>query len=412
MKGVDWLSPRPLFLIIVLLGVYIPSYAFLRYEDWFSKVWPFLFFNKDLTTLKVMGIYAAIAAVFVLAHRRAVRKPYKGALRPLRNDTFHRYNLALIGTGVGAIVIILTFVGGIEGLLEGASDRTRAFAGIQGLFLLLNTLASAVIVWVLRLTSQKTLLSEKLTFLGFLLFALFILALQGQKSTLFILIAATGIIFHTRVRRFTLPEILIGTFILYCGLMSYHIYKQEYLVLGRVVSLSSGGQFWDTFTEFLNQQFFGNFMQLQTMSVLVEGMPIPLQYQYGATYWAGLTLLIPRSLYPDKPLPSTGTFTEAFWPDAWRATGTTLPAGVFGEGYMNFGIAGALLIAWIAGTSYGRFESRRKNDPTDDFGLAIYAVMIAAMLHYFRGEFASVTYTALSILLPCIIVTRRLKSAK
>ncbi|KTE26273.1 MULTISPECIES: O-antigen polymerase [unclassified Sphingopyxis] len=411
MNRIDWLSPKPLFLIILLLGVYVPAYAFLKYDDWFSKIWPFLFFNKLKTTLEVMGIYAAVAATFVVAHRRAVRKPYTGAIRPIQHHIFHRLNFILIGAGLGTIGLILFFVGGIGGLLEGASDRTRAFAGIQGLFLFLNTLASAIIVWSLRLMTRPTLLSEKVSFLGFLMVALLILALQGQKSTLFILIAAVGIIFHVRIRRFTLPEILIATFALYCALMSYHIYKQEYLVLGRVVSLSSGGQFWDTFYQFLNQQFFGNFMQLQTMAVLVEGMPIPLQYQYGATYWAGITLLIPRSLYPDKPLPSTGTFTEAFWPDAWRATGTTLPAGVFGEGYMNFGIAGALFVAWIAGTFYGRIECRRKADVDDDFGLILYAVMVAAMLHYFRGELASVTYTALSIVLPCIVVTRRLKAA-
>lgn len=411
MNRIDWLSPKPLFLIILTLGVYLPTFSFLRFEDSFSRVWPFLFFNKTATVMEALLIYTGVAIAFCVAHGRALKKPYSKNIRIINEKTFGLRMFVMVGVGLFSISAIIYFVGGIGQLLAGASDRTRAFSGLQGLFILLNILAAAAVGWLLRLTSRPTRLSEKLTFALFMLGALGVLALQGQKSTLFILIGALAIIFNARVRRFRAVEIVVGAVILYVGLMSYHIYKQEYLVLGRVASLGSGEQFWDTVYTFMNDQFFGNFMQLQTMSVLIEGTPHPLEYQYGYTYWSGLLLLIPRSLFPGKPLPSTGIFTEAFWPDMWRVAGTTLPAGVFGEGYMNFGIAGALGLAWLAGHIYGRIERRHRDHPADDFGLAIYAVMIAAMLHYFRGEVASVSYAAASIFLPILFLTTRRRAS-
>ena len=407
---VDWLSPIPIFVFIVVLGVFLPVFSFLDYRDSFSVTWPFLFVNKAGTASQAMLIYAAITGVFVVACSRglasatATQRPPRLVLQPGR---FH-VMIALFGALTLAIfgVLVISF-GGIGEILAGSSDRTRAFAGFQGLFLALNVSIAAVLMWFVEALKRRNNLANWTALLAFALLSLAIIALQGQKSTIFILVAALAVIWNRRARRIPLPVLLTGILVTFIALMAYHVYKQEYLVVGRIVSFSGGKQFWASFSDFLDTQLFGNFMQIQTMSVLIEGMPAPLPFQYGETYIAGFLTLIPRAIFPNKPLPSTGTFTQAFWPDQWNNFGTTLPAGVFGEAYMNFGIVGAIAGAALFGWALGRIYGRHVRTPDDDLSLIDYAVALASILHFFRGEFSSVLILVLSITLPARLLARR-----
>lgn len=407
MKRIDWASPKPLFVLLILLGVILPAFAFIRYEDSFSKTWPFIFYTKQTTTFKAIVLYIGICVLFFVGHDRGIKTASSLVVYYVNHPKFLQWSTLFLAISAGVFLLIVYLIGGLDELLAGASDRTRQFSGLQGLFLALNILASVNVVWFLRVCSKKARAFEIILFATVALLSLLILSLQGQKSTLFILIATWAVIYNIRVRKFLLAELAGGAAVLFVILMGYHIYKQEYLVLGRVVSLGSGEQFWGSVYIFLNDQFFGNFMQLQTMSVLMEGTPIPLSFQYGYTYVAGALLLVPKALFPDKPLPSTGIFTEAFWPRAWIDTGTTLPPGIFGEGYMNFGIFGALGLGYLAGFVMGRLHGRVRKAPDDDLALIYYSLAMASMLHFFRGELATPLFAVLSIALPCWLFMRR-----
>lgn len=397
----DWMAPGPIFLAIFFLGIIMPISPFLEFRDSFSIIWPFSFYNKIQTTIHSFLIYLSASVFFFIGYRYSLSKEASRKILIINDRNFINVLLTLSVVGIASFLLISFLVGGISNILQGSSDRTRAFAGIQGLFILMNVLCSACLVWFIRLVKNGRSIFEITMFILYLLFSLFLISFQGQKSNIFILIATLALIYNLRVKRIR-PEIIVLSIILcFIILMAYHIYKQEYLVLGRVVSVSGGDQFWSSLYEFLNQQVSGNFMQLQTMSVLIEGMPLPLDYQYGYTYLAGLLLLVPRSIFPDKPLPSTGIFTEAFWPAAWRELGTTLPPGLFGEAYMNFGVYGALGMGLLSGYIIGRLHKNFITENQNDMALIYYAVMVSSMLHFFRGELASVTYLYLSIAIPC-----------
>lgn len=408
---IDWLTPKSIFIAIVLLGVLMPVTPFLQYVDSFSIYWPFNFFNKTKTVLMALSIYISISVMFVTGYNISKSRTVPIIEIKIKDENFTIIAISLSAIGFLSFFIILYSMGGLSNILSGASDRTRAFAGLQGLFLLLNILISVIIVWYIRILNSRRSLPEKLLFFLYTAFCIALIALQGQKSTIFVAIAAMAVIYNCKVRRIGIGTIVIGVIALFIILMAYHLYKQEYLVLGRVVSVSGGTQFWSSFYDFLNSQIFGNFMQLQTMSVLLEGMPNPLEYQYGYTYVAGILLLVPRSIYPDKPLPSTGIFTEAFWPTAWRELGTTLPPGVFGEAYMNFGVFGAVAAGLIAGYVLGRCHVRYKQNPGSDMALIYHAIMIASILHFFRGELASVAYLVFSIVLPCRLLMTKIPTS-
>lgn len=407
---VDWLSPIPIFVFIVLLGVVAPVFSFLDYTDSFSVTWPFLFVNKAATARTAIAIYVAASIVFIAACRKGIASPGKVPDHPrqvLPPGQFHIAAAVLGGVTLLVFGFLVVSFGGIGEILAGSSDRTRAFAGFQGLFLALDIGIAVALMWFIHLLRNATGLADWIAFVGFALIAVLIVALQGQKSTIFIVVAAFAVIYNRRVRRIGPLPLLFGIVATFVALMVYHVYKQEYLVLGRVVSFSGGKQFWSSFTDFLNTQLFGNFMQVQTMSVLIEGMPEPLPFQYGQTYVAGFLTLIPRAIFPNKPLPSTGTFTQAFWPDQWNNFGTTLPAGVFGECYMNFGVPGVLVGAAVFGWAVGRIYGRHLRMPDDDLRMLDYAIALAALLHFFRGEFSAVVILILSITLPARLLVRR-----
>lgn len=400
-ERIDWLAPKSMLLILFTLGVVLPIVPFAQAEDSFSRYWPFIFFNKATTILLALTYYLAAIGAFLFCYRgKAQPLPANAISRQIDAGSVWQWTMLLAGFALAAFAFLVLRTGGIGAILEGASDRTRAFAGLQFIFLLMNVFTSVLLVWFVLLLRGPFRLSNWVGYGVLASAAVLILAVQGQKSTLFLLFATMAIIFNLRVRKFRLGEIVLATAGAFVSLMVYQLFILEYMVLGRLVSIEGGRNFWPSAYTFINDQFFGNFMQLQTLSVLVEGMPRPLEFQYGYTYLAGLMLLIPRALFPDKPLPSTGIFTTAFWEYRWTDQGTTLPAGVFGEAYMNFGMLGMVAMGAAAAFAYSRLERRVRSDPGNDFALIFYAVSVAALPHFFRGELMAVLYAVLSIVLP------------
>lgn len=171
-------------------------------------------------------------------------------------------------------------------------------------------------------------------------------------------------------------------------------------MLGHFAFTAYGDTVLSAFLKFLFLQFTGNMMQLQTMAVLMDAMPNQMQFEYGQTLLMIFLIWIPSAIFPAKPLTAPGVFTMAFWPAAWLNEGTTLPPGFFGEMYMNFGwfglVGGGLVAGFLYGLSYRAVRSR----PDCDLTLGRHALFVSLLLHYFRGEAASVTVLFLTIYLP------------
>ncbi|MEN5304350.1 oligosaccharide repeat unit polymerase [Pseudomonas sp. TWI628] len=409
--GFDCFSASFFFFVIWCVGVLVPLYPFLMSIDGFSLFWDFSFVDKDSAVNEALLIYGA-ALLFVLAgaslgRRSQLNFPSRSRLI-VRPRFLMQRSLLLTLAGLLAFGMILVVLGGLSGLLQGASDRIRAFAGLNGLFLLQNLLLSVSLAWYIRLTGeQKRAHGERLMFWVYFLGALFVCALQGQKSTIFIAVLSLMVIRHYRVKRINLIKGAILGVVMFVSLMAYHVFKQEYLATGKFFFLKDDQGVLLSFFNFLITQFTGNLMQLQTMTVLVDAMPDGLPWQNGSTLLMIVLILIPSTLFPDKPLTAAGVFTGAFWPDKWLLEGTTLPPGVFGEFYMNFGIVGVLLGGLVLGFVWGRLYGAVINNPHNDRALGAYALAIASMLHLFRGELSSVLLLVASIWLPFLLLSSR-----
>ncbi|MBI6908502.1 O-antigen polymerase [Pseudomonas palleroniana] len=399
------------FLVIWFAGVIVPLYPFVMGFDGFSQFWDFSFSDKSASIEYAILLYS-VALLFVLmgcwvgrkTHQKIkVTSRYIVSARILSQRSFIFTITALLS--LGAILVLL---GGISGLLHGASDRIRAFAGLNGLFLLQNLLLSVSLAWFIRLTRHdKKSRIERFCFWVYFLGGIFVCALQGQKSTIFVIILSLIIVRHYRVKRVSLVKGAVLGFVMFVSLMAYHLFKQEFLATGRFFFINEDQGIFLSFVHFLAVQFTGNLMQLQTMTVLIDSMPQRLEWQNGTTLLMIILILIPSGLFPDKPLTAAGVFTGAFWPDKWLMEGTTLPPGIFGELYMNFGAPGVLFGAFFLGIIWGRLYGAVIYNPQSDRALGIYALAVASMLHLFRGELASVALLVASILLPFLFLSSR-----
>jgi hypothetical protein len=213
------------------------------------------------------------------------------------------------------------------------------------------------------------------------------------------------------VRRISLLKALGLGVVLFVALIAYHVLKQEYLVIGRVVSLDNSEQLLPAVERLLSVQWTGNLMELQGLATLMDGIPEHLDYQYGKTLLMTILIWVPSALFADKPLTAPGVFTNAFWPDQWALNGTTMPPGYIGEWFMNFGWVGIVIGALVAGHCYGSSMRRLVKNPSCDLTLGRHSMFIAVLLHFFRGEIASVVLLLISIYLPfriiCAIVSVR-----
>lgn len=406
----DCFSAGFFFFVIWCAGVLVPLYPFLHSTDGFSQIWGFNFVDKNAAIIKALLLYSAallsVLGGIYLGRKSAVMHPtIPRAIVSHRTLLWRSSIFTLIG--VLAFVTLLVVLG-MSGLLQGASDRIRAFAGLNGLFLLQNLLLSVSLAWYLRITGTcNATRAEQAAFWTYFVSAVLICALQGQKSTIFIAVLSLLVIRHYRVKPISLVKGAVLGAVMFVLLIAYHVFKQEFLVTGSFSFFNKDQGIFLSIIHLLMIQFTGNLMQLQTMSVLVDAMPEALPWQYGSTLLMIVLILIPSAIFPGKPLTAAGIFTGAFWPNMWLLQGTTMPPGVFGEFYMNFGAVGIVVGGIMLGCVWGRLYGAITTHVQSDRALGNYALAIASMLHLFRGELSSVLLLLASIWLPFLLLSSR-----
>lgn len=110
----------------------------------------------------------------------------------------------------------------------------------------------------------------------------------------------------------------------------------------------------------------------------IEKFPLEHDYFYGASYYRIFFTPIPRSLWPDKPQPTQREFAAVLSPkDA--AMGVTIPAGIVGDFYVNFGAWGVLGML-VVGFAFGQ-ERYRSLAP-----VLVMATSGAWIFHFTRGS--------------------------
>lgn len=414
-KKIDYFNPMIFFVIIWFAGVIFPIIPYYFEVDAFSSYWPYHFNDKSAAMLGSFFLYILVLffvfAGYVVGYRKITPLTF-AQYRVVNGVTLFKRGFLYVMISLSSFFLLVYIVGGFDGLFEAASDRTRAFAGLAPLLLLENLILVVSIAWFLRILTTKCRSWERRFYYLFFLTSMGLISINGQKSTIFIILMMMLVIFNSRVKRIGLVYYISSGIFIFIGLVVYHILKSELWATGELHSIDlTSDNISSSFFEYLFFMFSGNMMQFQNMAVLYDSVPASLDWQYGRSVLMVALILIPSALFSDKPLTTPGVYTEAFWPERWLNEGTTMPPGLFGEAYLNFGVFGVVFFACVFGFIWGRLYKNTRTNAFDDKALVAHALALATMLHFFRGELASVMLAVMSIWLPFLFFIKIQKNS-
>lgn len=93
----------------------------------------------------------------------------------------------------------------------------------------------------------------------------------------------------------------------------------------------------------------GNGLDLIRTSGIIRRVPLHTDYLYGETYLYTFAVVVPRSVWPEKPETGLGPFIKSEVFGARVVDKNGWPSGMIGEAYLNFGHAGIVLVMWLFG---------------------------------------------------------------
>ncbi|MGB8326731.1 MAG: O-antigen polymerase [Steroidobacteraceae bacterium] len=376
-------------------GYFLPIPMFAKGSDGWSETWGYAFSTFDDSLMKAVAL--ATIGGLILSLSSTSYQPDTNTLgaaartrRPIaisRRADFSisgRRIAALAAVCLGALFVGVRLVGGVWFLVQNLGDRINLFAGLNAFFLPLNMLIGMnFAIAAVRAVGNKFPAAIEAALLVTTLGALM---LMGQKANLFILVLGIAIIKMLPRGGVGVGWLSVAALLGANALMIYEFVFREAISIG-VDPERLTVQGW---LGYLIPQITGNLMQIQNLTVLVEGVPATQPYLFGATYIAFFTLILPQSLVAAKPLAAAGVHTLAFWPEVVIRESTTMPPGLFGEAYLNFGPAGFLALCALVGLLL-RYVERpfmfRKG--LSAMSIVRIASAGAMSLHFIRGEFFS-----------------------
>jgi oligosaccharide repeat unit polymerase len=407
----DFFKPPVFFSSLMLLCYAYPAYGFAQGTDAFTTSWDSTPPRESsveaalgVTILAILSFYYGYYRWPAAGHSKmsATRKPEH---RPVANPSrLRRVVITYTLLGTGLFLMGVHFVGGFEVLASSLGDRIRTFAGLNYLIGGVNLLLSASLVWWVIVLRNHRL--KNWWFWSYSAAALCVNSLQGNKSTIFIFVVTMAILYHVMYRPIPATKVILSAGILFVALTAYGRIAREYFAVGEFTTIDSQNLTRSDLSEVVASEIGGNFLQLQVLTTIIDRMPEELPYQYGGTLLSLFTMPVPRVLWPDKLLPAPGVLTMAFWPERLLKEGASMPPGLVGEFCMNFGALGVAAGMLLFGMAYARIEARVQRMPANIVLVTSYALLMAMMLHYLRGEFVSPTVTLLILGLPIWVAER------
>jgi len=119
--------------------------------------------------------------------------------------------------------------------------------------------------------------------------------------------------------------------------------------------------------------FLNRFHGFESLALVLEKVPRPFEFMYGKDLLTAPLALIPRAIWPDKPLSNVApVFDYDIVPNAREGISSTCPYPI-AEGYFNAGLLGVILVmltlAMLQRLLYSGFFLARRKDP---FSVGIY----------------------------------------
>lgn len=377
--AIDWMRGRLRPLdpvgIIGLIGLHFFFAAPLLHVYW--DVW-MRYVSAPADWRSWLGGMAILNCLGLCAYRLVVHFPRGAARQPRRV----RWNLRqsvfpwLLAFGLLTTALLQAWVyyrlGGISGYVRAFVDLTGAFAGMGWIFTMSESFPILACMGY-AVVAERRAWSRSWLVLASVLLLFFVLklgfgGLRGSRAnTLWGLFWAVGIL-HLWVRRITRKMVLAGIVFAVVFSYVYGFYKGAgvdalELFEGSASRVELEQRTGRTMAVGLLGDFGRSDVQAFLLFRLMEDGR-PYDYRLGETYIAAFALLIPRRVWPDRPMGKVEAGTEIQYGPGARApsmTGySTRQYGLAGEAMLNFGILGVplafvvfgLIVRWVRRVSF------------------------------------------------------------
>ncbi|MER3422057.1 MAG: hypothetical protein C4293_01300, partial [Nitrospiraceae bacterium] len=277
-------------------------------------------------------------------------------------------SFALLITGLLQLGVYQTY-GGILGYIARyeealqVGDTLAAPEGFRGMGILFTVSESfpivAMIAFTLYATRSKVARSCPVLVGALLVYFLLLLlfgGLRGSRSnTIYSLFWGVGMI-HVLVRPISRKMIAVGCIFVIGFMYLYSFYKEAGL---KAVTLLQEGastvEMERKTRRTLEGAILGDLGRSDIQAFLLYRLwPTPVDYEYawGRTYVGAMALVIPRSIWPERPATKVKEGTEALYgrgshkPELWESSHVY---GLAGEAILNFGVLSAPLAFLVLG---------------------------------------------------------------
>lgn len=307
-----------------------------------------------------------------------------------------RQSLFLVFVGIGSVALFLTimsnFLGGLFEVISALQSRSVAVLsgrGYVGLLVDLPIVVNLLLAFsYFRRKELNVRYKGKWAFYGTLILSLVILIVMGGRGAILQYLLMLGIVYHAckkqrvKISWALIFLILLSFIVIVVGLASrYSAQTQKPLI--ESISASS-----ENLVATLSAPF-----ALLDHYMLAKIYVDSKGYDYGEQYASFLVRPIPRSIWPNKPLPTGLKLRQVFWGDT---TGGITPT-VFGELYISFGYFGLFFGSVLFGVALG-FLGRLFNTSLVDSSQSVFYALMTVVVVF------SVVRSGLGISFPKILI--------
>jgi hypothetical protein len=295
-------------------------------------------------------------AVFVFGKEKPRPAPSRYVWRFELNRTLVVFGTLLLVSGLVQVWVYAHF-GGISGFVDtyvdgekhyGNKDAGVGFNGMGWIFMIsesfpiLGLFALAIYLRIRGKTPGWSYIFGILA-IYFVLVLLFG-GLRGSRSnTIWALFWAVGVI-HFWIRKVTRSVVLVGLAFLLVFMYMYGFYKS---VGAEALDAFNGADTRDSLSRKTGRTLEGSILgdlgrsDIQALALYkMTAPPVTYEYALGRTYLGAASILIPRSIWPDRPPDKVRWTTEleagpgSYVPGIWQSSHVV---GMAGEAMLNFG---------------------------------------------------------------------------
>ena len=396
----DLVEMDTVFLVFFGIYVVVPVVAFFWLE--IGEVPRFIGLVLHLEP-GIIGVALTALLAFLFGYASAAG-PALGGLMPRADGAWTRGEGLAISSGLlvlgTALVGILVGTVGVETLVE--SEYARVYEATAGL----GVLAAGVMLVqtglvVLYLTTAER--SRRVPILPWILFSIFALLMLriGRRRVVLETMLALLVAHHFSRRRIRLRTLVIGAALalpLFAAVGLARAYLAEGLggILTRLVEQFGLDEIVNLMAEPVTV--------LLALTETIYQVPGQEPFWLGRSFVDAFEILIPLPLHPERPIAPSQWFVNLIDPRI-AAAGGGYSYALLAEGYLNFGILGAAVVAFVEGVVVRAAVTYRRLSPFSKSRILVYAVGVSLTIMMIRGDFASLLKAGIvGSLVPAVLV--------